>query len=813
MTNMREVAPVLRTLSSALLLCALFVMVSGDLSPRPFDSPSPLLQLPILWPGLYLALLILSVLVSLAAGRSLPDLLAPLRPLRFLRGPVIGLTAAFLLSALCSPEVSLSLTGFGYYLVLLCLLLLVQRSVWEADPDQLWRAIALAALVLAARTIGWRLDEGLGVPAAQIRNNAWLGKLQIAWVLGMLAPVAFGRFLSASERRWRWLFLAAWLLCGTAILFLWAKTAIGAFAISTLLLCALSRASWRRWLPTVAGTILLVLAAFLGTLSVSGALSGPAGKQALESESALRLRIWQDSFRMFLDHPLTGIGLGTYDALAYTTYLTQEDVGPGGRNWFYMKGWHAHNMFVQVLAETGLLGFLAWLSLLGALAVYFLRAWRTARSEAARLDAASMLCCLASFVVLTQTEAMLAVRVHESLRMNLTLWMTLLIGIRTVVRSQRPSPAGGDWAHGGRPADPSGRSEEDPAAGQLRPGERRGGDPTEPTPLVSIALCTFNGEQYLSPQLQSILAQTYARLEVVVLDDGSTDGTLELLEEHARRDARIRLHRNDQRLGFIRNFERAITLCTGELIALSDQDDIWHPEKIERLLRRLNGHLLVYHDSELIDADGSPLGKQITDLGACIRGHHPLAFIFGNCVSGHSLLFRRELVPHLLPFPTCFYHDQWLALVASSLGTIEFVEDCLVQYRRHESAAFQQLASQNSHRGEPRSGARRARDFVAGEENYLARIAVYAQHPACADPRTMNRLLRLYRMYMRSYFSPGLALFLLAHPDLLVFLYARRPHPSMARLGWVLRHVQGVRLRALARRLDLKAVLGRLENH
>jgi hypothetical protein len=77
----------------------------------------------------------------------------------------------------------------------------------------------------------------------------------------------------------------------------------------------------------------------------------------------------------------------------------------------------------------------------------------------------------------------------------------------------------------------------------------------------------------------------------------------------------------------------------------------------------------------------------------------------------------------------------------------------------------------------------------------------------------MNRLLRLYRMYMRSYFSPGLALFLLAHPDLLVFLYARRPHPSMARLGWVLRHVQGVRLRALARRLDLKAVLGRLENH
>jgi glycosyltransferase involved in cell wall biosynthesis len=335
----------------------------------------------------------------------------------------------------------------------------------------------------------------------------------------------------------------------------------------------------------------------------------------------------------------------------------------------------------------------------------------------------------------------------------------------------------------------------------------------ESNPLVSIALCTFNGEAYLPVQLDSILAQTYSRLEVVVLDDGSTDATVGMLEDYARRDSRIRLHRNPQRLGFIRNFERAITLCTGELIALSDQDDIWHPEKIERLLRHLNGHTLVYHDSELIDAEGKALGKRIRDLGAMLRGQHPLAFIFGNCVSGHSLLFRRELVPHLQPFPTCFYHDQWLALIASSLGTIDFVEDCLVQYRRHESAAFQQLARQSSRRGQRRRGAQRARDFVAGEENYLARIAIYAQHPACAEPRTMNRLLRLYRKYMNSYFSPGLATFLLTHPEMLFFLFARRPLPSLARLGWVLRHTQGVRLRSLMRRFDLKGLLGFAEDH
>jgi glycosyltransferase involved in cell wall biosynthesis len=335
----------------------------------------------------------------------------------------------------------------------------------------------------------------------------------------------------------------------------------------------------------------------------------------------------------------------------------------------------------------------------------------------------------------------------------------------------------------------------------------------ESSPLVSIALCTFNGEAYLPVQLDSILAQTYSRLEVVVLDDGSTDATVGMLEDYARRDSRIRLHHNPQRLGFIHNFERAITVCTGELIALSDQDDIWHPEKVERLLRHLNGHTLVYHDSMLVDADGRPLGKQITDLGECIRGQHPLAFVFGNCVSGHSLLFRRELVPHLQPFPTCYYHDQWLALIASSLGTIDFVEDCLVQYRRHESAAFQQLARQSSRRGQRRRGGQRARDFVAGEENYLARIAVYAQHPACAEPGTMNRLLRLYRKYMNSYFSPGLAAFLLTHPEMLFFLFARRPLPSLARLGWVLRHTQGVRLRSLMRRFDLKGLLGFAEDH
>ncbi len=440
MRNKHKYARDLRTLSSILLLCALFLMVGGDLPPHPFGFTGARGLLTALsWRWLHVVLLVLSALCSLVAGPSLRDHLASLRTLRFLRGPVTCLTAALLLSALLSSEASLSLIGFGYYLMVIFVLLLFQIAACESDPDQLWKVMAIAALFLAARTIWWRLDEGLGTLATQVRNNAWGGKLQIAWVLGLLAPAAFGRLLTSRDKSWRLLFLAAWLLSGVAIILLWAKTAIAAFAISTLLGYALSASSWRKWLPSVAGIILIVAPVVHGTLTPSGAIPNPAGQLALESGSALRLRIWLESFRMFLDHPLTGIGIGTYDELAYTRYPTKEDVGPGGRNWFHLKGWHAHNEFVQMLSETGVLGFMAWLYLLGTLGVFFFRAWRTASLIEGRIHAASMICCLVSFVLLAQTESMLAVRVHASLRMNLTLWIALLVGIRTVSKP-RESP-------------------------------------------------------------------------------------------------------------------------------------------------------------------------------------------------------------------------------------------------------------------------------------------------------------------------------------------------------------------------------------
>src|SRR5580658_4968334 len=103
---------------------------------------------------------------------------------------------------------------------------------------------------------------------------------------------------------------------------------------------------------------------------------------------------------------------------------------------------------------------------------------------------------------------------------------------------------------------------------------------TTDTPMVSVALCTYNGQQFLPAQLDTLLAQDYHNLEIVVVDDNSTDNTWRILQKYAQLDHRVKLFRNDQNVGYIRNFERAIKLCSGDLIALSDQDDLWETTKI-----------------------------------------------------------------------------------------------------------------------------------------------------------------------------------------------------------------------------------------
>lgn len=205
-------------------------------------------------------------------------------------------------------------------------------------------------------------------------------------------------------------------------------------------------------------------------------------------------------------------------------------------------------------------------------------------------------------------------------------------------------------------------------------------------PLISIAMCTYNGESYVGAQLASLLAQTWPHLEIVVVDDNSIDGTLTIIAEYARKDTRIKFFRNSENLGINKNFNLAISLCHGEFIAPCDQDDIWHPDKLSRLHAIIENHVLSYCDSELITADGSSMNMRISDRIHMYHGNDPVVFAFWNCVSGHAMLFRRELLTRALPIPDVKFHDWWFAFLATTHGSIAYLDEPLVQYRQHAHA-------------------------------------------------------------------------------------------------------------------------------
>lgn len=206
------------------------------------------------------------------------------------------------------------------------------------------------------------------------------------------------------------------------------------------------------------------------------------------------------------------------------------------------------------------------------------------------------------------------------------------------------------------------------------------------TPRVSIALSTYNGERFLRAQLDSLLAQTVADLEIVVVDDGSCDATPRILDEYATRDARLRWSSNPGNLGPTRSFERAFSQCRGAFIAPCDQDDVWDARKLEVLLGAIDGVDLAYCDSEYIDGDGVPLGGRLSCHRRMLDGRDPLPWLFSNTVSGHAMLVRRSLVDAARAAPAGAYFDWWLALCAAGRGGVRYVPEPLVRFRRHEAA-------------------------------------------------------------------------------------------------------------------------------
>nr|WP_231734314.1 glycosyltransferase [Lysobacter gilvus] len=223
---------------------------------------------------------------------------------------------------------------------------------------------------------------------------------------------------------------------------------------------------------------------------------------------------------------------------------------------------------------------------------------------------------------------------------------------------------------------------------ELRLPEVEAAPPAPHLPRVSVALCVYNGERWLPAQLDSLLAQQDVALEIIIVDDCSTDRSREILRWYARRDARIQVHENKFNLGHLRSFEKCMAMCTSPLIAPCDQDDIWHPRKLAILADAIGNADMAYCDSAYIDEAGRPLNRCISDdLGPMHAGHDALRYAFQNTASGHAMLVRRRVFDNARPFPEKLYHDWWLALCAASGNGVAYVDQPLVQFRRHDDAA------------------------------------------------------------------------------------------------------------------------------
>ena len=217
------------------------------------------------------------------------------------------------------------------------------------------------------------------------------------------------------------------------------------------------------------------------------------------------------------------------------------------------------------------------------------------------------------------------------------------------------------------------------------------------TPSLSVVMAVRDGEAYLRSQLDSILGQSYGDFELIVGDDDSRDGSREILESYARSDARIRLLSHRPPLGFLGNFQRLMEEASAPFVALSDQDDLWHPRKLELQMEAMERAraagkrgVLIHSDLALIDEAGERIAPSyFTRKGYRFPPRRSVGLLLGQGgVMGNTVLMDRELLERALPFPQGLkYHDWWLGVVAELFGTRITLSESLVEYRIHTANA------------------------------------------------------------------------------------------------------------------------------
>lgn len=210
---------------------------------------------------------------------------------------------------------------------------------------------------------------------------------------------------------------------------------------------------------------------------------------------------------------------------------------------------------------------------------------------------------------------------------------------------------------------------------------------------VDVLIATCNGEKYVKEQIESILNQTYKNIKVIVSDDRSDDSTPEILKELAEKDSRITLNLQQERLGVVGNFEFLLKQVQSKYYMLSDQDDFWLPEKIEKSVQKLeeDGSDFVFGDLEVVDRDLNTIYPSFGDFMLLNRkikkyiGTYKLNYLY-NCVTGCTVLGKKEFIDKILPIPKIskyLIHDHWMGLMMSIYGKNSYIEEKYIKYRQH----------------------------------------------------------------------------------------------------------------------------------
>jgi len=201
---------------------------------------------------------------------------------------------------------------------------------------------------------------------------------------------------------------------------------------------------------------------------------------------------------------------------------------------------------------------------------------------------------------------------------------------------------------------------------------------------VSVVMAAYNGERYLAHQLQSVVAELLPDDELIIVDDGSKDGTLQLLD--SLESPVVRIVRNLTNVGVLATVERGLLLSSKEIIFLCDQDDVWLPGKRAAFVAAFERDprtLVVVSDAQLIDASGRVTAPSFMATRGGFRGGISCTLV-RNRYLGCAMALRRELLFAALPIPRSVpMHDMWLGALGSILGRVHYISVPLMQYRRH----------------------------------------------------------------------------------------------------------------------------------